>query len=120
VDVTLEPGSTRFSPHDDRWLAQVADLVSELDRVSSPKVRRDRPVEGNKGAITDVVVSLGSVGVFKSLVDVIRLWLGRDSGRTLRLTWFESGKLQSLELGGTGLDEPELARLEKLIEIASK
>jgi hypothetical protein len=120
VDVTLEPGSARFASHDDRWLSQVADLVTGLERVPVSRVRRDRPLAGAKGAVTDVIVSLGSAGVFTAVVEVIKLWLGRDSGRTLKLSWSESGKVQTLELSGSELDETGLARLERLIGLASK
>jgi hypothetical protein len=120
VDVTLQPSSTRYPQHDDRWLAQVADLVSELNRVSAPRLRTGSAVKGAKGAVADIIVSLGSAGVFTGVVQVARGWLGRDSGRAVKVTWFENGSLQSLELTGSKLDESALAGLKGLLGPDSK
>jgi hypothetical protein len=64
------------------------------------------------------VVSLGSAGVFTAFVDLVKAFLARDSTRGLKVTWYESGKLQSAELRGDDLDDATLDRLRSLAELS--
>jgi hypothetical protein len=45
-------------------------------------VRRGSPVEGAKESIDQLVIVLGTAGVFGAVVDCLRAWLGRDRDRT--------------------------------------
>jgi hypothetical protein len=119
VEIGFEARSSRFSMTDERWLSQVADLTTDLDRATGVRSRRERPVAGAKGVLSDVIVPLGSAGVFSAAVEVVKAWLGRDSTRSLKLTWSDNGRLESLELTGATPDEAELTRLRSLIDGSS-
>jgi hypothetical protein len=110
LDVNLVPHSDRFADDDDRWLDQVADLVHEL-RVETQAVRVARtPVAGTKGSLDQLVLSLGSAGVFTAALDVMRAWLARDRTRSIELTYQDrQGKQQRLSVTAEHADEHALA-----------
>jgi hypothetical protein len=110
LDINLVPHSDRYDRDDDRWLDQVADLVHEL-RVETEaiKVSRD-PVAGTKGSLDQLVLSLGSAGVFTTALDVMRIWLSRDRTRSIELKYQDrQGKEQRLSVTAEHADEHALA-----------
>jgi len=117
VEVELEPGSSRFAPDDERWLAQVADFASEISGATGAVSRRERAVPSSKGGLIDIVMSVGSAGGFTAGVEMIKAWLNRDSSRTIKLQWYENGKLEALELGGGVFRDGDLARLRSLAQL---
>jgi hypothetical protein len=123
VQLRLEPASGRFNPQDDRWLAQVTGLVTELrDRlrdaagdggVTAPAT----PQPGTKGAAGAIVLSLASAGTLTAAVELLRSWLGRDRTRSVKVSWTAEGDLQSVELHGDGLDD---APFDELLHAVAK
>jgi hypothetical protein len=111
LEIELEPGSTRFDPTDERWLGQVRDLTRELQR-ADVLLRRSTPQPGAKGAIDQLVLSLGSAGAFTASVELIKAWLGRDHGRKLVVKFFENGRLEAIELSGGAADEHVFERIQ--------
>lgn len=67
-EVVVEPHNDHYHPDDDGWRSQVATLYSDLDG-QVDTVRRGRAVEGAKGAVDQLVIALGSAGVFGAVVD---------------------------------------------------
>ena len=110
IEIELEPSSTRFDQDDERWLGQVRDLTRELLR-ADVLLRRSTPQPGAKGAIDQLVLSLGSAGAFTASVELIKAWLGRDRGRKLVVKFFENGRLQAIELNGGAADEHVFERI---------
>jgi hypothetical protein len=111
VDIKLEPVSGRFAPHDDRWLSQVAELIIALNRATGTDVRRETPVPGTKGTVTEIIVSLGSANVFIAVRDVIKAWLGRDSSRSAKVSFYPDGTPKEIDLKGYAMSFEELQRL---------
>jgi hypothetical protein len=74
---------------------------------------------GQKGDIGPLILTLGSAGVFTAVVDVIKAFVARDQGRTVRLTWHQDGRLESLEVGGRDIDDDVMQRVVGLLERAS-
>ncbi len=70
-EVAVEPRNESYDPDDDGWRDQAATLYADLDaRVDV--VRRARPVPGAKGAVDQVIIALGSAGVFGAVVESLR------------------------------------------------
>jgi hypothetical protein len=119
MDFEIEPSSERFDRLDDRWLSQVSHLVGELRRDGVDIDRRSAPEPGQKGDVGPLIMALGSAGLFTAAVDVIKAFVARDEGRTVRLTWHQDGRLQSLELGGPHVDHEVVQRVVGMLDDAS-
>jgi|SRR6266566_1759601 len=81
-EVVVEPRNDQYDPDDDGWRDQVATLYADLD-ASFDTIRRARPVEGAKGGADQLILALGSAGVFTAVVECLRAWLGRDRDRRI-------------------------------------
>lgn len=110
LDISLRPHSERYADDDDRWRDQIADLVHEL-RVETDAVKVSRmPVPGTKGSLDQLLLTLGSAGVFTTALDVLRIWLARDKTRSVELTYQDrQGKEQRLNVTAEHADEDALA-----------
>jgi hypothetical protein len=102
-EVAVEPRNDQYDPDDDGWRDQVATLYADLD-AQVDTIRRGRPVEGTKGAVDQLIISLGSAGVFGAVVDCLRAWLGRDRDRRIDVRWTENGVERSVTLTGEAVD----------------
>jgi hypothetical protein len=117
VELRIEPRSGRFAPHDDRWLDQVGGLVGELrDEVGGLSTQRTA-VSGTKGAIDAIVLSIASAGGLTALADLVRSWLTRDRTRSLKVSWSDSGAVESIELSGSDIDD---AAFDALVRSVSR
>jgi Effector Associated Constant Component 1 len=86
VEVGLAFRNERYDSDDPRWRDQVADLMQEL-RLAAGSVQIHRtPVPGTKGTVDQLILTLGSAGVFTTAVDVLRVWLARDRHRSVEVT----------------------------------
>jgi hypothetical protein len=85
--IVVKPVSMRYDEDDDRWRDQVADLVGELRFEGAVAVPRQTPVPGTKGITAEIILALGSAGVFSAVVETLRVWLSRDKTRSLELTY---------------------------------
>jgi hypothetical protein len=103
VELRLQPGTESFDPADELWLRQVRDLARELHRAGIA-LQSPAPEPGAKGAIDQIVISLGSAGAFTALVETVKSWLDRDRTRTLEVTYFKDGNLGSIKVSGKGDD----------------
>jgi hypothetical protein len=111
-EVAVEPRNDQYDPDDDRWRDQAATLYAELD-AQVDTVRRGRPVEGAKGTIDQLIVALGSAGVFSAVVDCWRAWLGRDRDRRIDLSWDENGVERRVTLTGEAVDVETIREIAK-------
>lgn len=119
MDFEVEPGSERFDPLDERWLAQVSQLTAELRRAGGSVTRRPVSQPGQKGDIGPLIMALGSAGVFTAVVETIKAFVARDQGRTVRLSWHQDGRLESLEVGGRDIDGDVMRRVVGLLDSAA-
>jgi Effector Associated Constant Component 1 len=111
-EVAVEPRNDRYDPDDDGWRDQVAALYVDLD-AQVDTARRGPPVEGTKGAVDQLVIALGSAGVFAAVVDCLRAWLGRDRDRRIDIRWVEGGEEQSVTLTGEAVDVKTVREIAK-------
>ncbi|MBU2669433.1 hypothetical protein KOI35_38565 [Actinoplanes bogorensis] len=86
LEISLVAGNDRYDGDDPRWLDQVADLHAELRRETESLRPAREPVPGAKGAAEQVVLALGTAGVFHTALEVMRTWLARDKHRSLTIT----------------------------------
>jgi len=111
-EIVVEPRNDEYDPDDEGWRDQVAALYSDLDD-SVDTVRRGSPVAGAKGAVDQLVIAMGSAGVFTAAVDCLRAWLGRDKDRRIDLRWTQGGEERSVTLTGEAVDNETMRELAK-------
>ena len=111
-EVAVEPHNDQYDPDDEGWRDQVATLYADLD-AQVDTTRRARPVEGAKGAVDQLIVALGSAGVFAAVVDCLRAWLGRDRDRRIDVRWVENGEERSVTLTGEAVDVGTVREIAK-------
>jgi len=111
VELHVEPGSERFDASDDRWLDQVGAFRSELARDVGGVRLAQTPVEGTKGLVDSILLSVGSAGGLTVAVEFFKAWLQRDDTRSLTVSWHESGTVHRIELTGRAVDDSVLQRL---------
>lgn len=104
-ELRIEPTTGRFDPDDDRWRAQVAEMVADLGRDVDGVRREHTPVPGTKGSLETLVVALGSAGAFTAAVELFRSWLGRDRSRGLDISWSSDGNTHRVSVRGDAIDE---------------
>ena len=112
MNIGLSLSSERYDADDDRWLDQVADLTRDLRMETGALEVSRTPVPGTKGSIDQLILSLGSAGVFTAALDIIRIWLGRDKTRSVELSYIDrDGKEQRIKATATHADKDALAPL---------
>lgn len=126
MKIELEPSSERFDPLDDRWLDQVAQLMTDLRHEVGEVSRCNEPTPGMKGVdlgaiivnLEPIITSLGPVSAFTAVAGVIKAFIARDRGRSIRAKWQENGHLREIEIRGNNVDDAErlLAALQRTAE----
>ena len=112
VHVGVTPMSDRYDADDDRWQDAVADLVEDLRGETGALHVVRTPVDGTKGSIDQLLLTLGSAGVFSAAIDALRIWLARDKTRSITLTYEDrDGMEQRLDVRATHADDQTLAPL---------
>lgn len=114
VRLSVEPRNDGYDPDDDRWLRQVAGLHSELGAVTDLE-RTSRAVPGTRGAVEQVILALGSAGVFSAAVECLRSWLGRDRGRRIDIRWNDDGVERFVTLTGEGVDVETVREISRAV-----
>lgn len=88
-DLTLALVSPELDQEElDRARRSLMRDLNELDGLTESSVVREEGAEGMKGGPAEVgaiMVSLASAGVFRGLIDCIKLWLTRDDRRRVQL-----------------------------------
>jgi hypothetical protein len=112
LEVVVEPRNDRYDPDDDGWRDQVATLYADLD-AQAGTIRRARPADGAKGGADQLIIALGSAGVFAAAVDCLRAWLGRDRDRRIDVHWVENGVERSVTLTGEAVDDKTVREVAK-------
>ena len=111
-EVAVEPRNDQYDPDDDGWQDQVRTLYADLDATVGT-IRRGRPVAGAKGGADQLILALGSAGVFTAVVECLRAWLGRDRDRRLDVRWVENGAERSVTLTGEAVDNETMRELAR-------
>jgi Effector Associated Constant Component 1 len=112
LEVIVEPRNDRYDPDDDGWRDQAVTLYADLDAHVDTS-RRARPTDGAKGAADQLIIALGSAGVFAAVVDCLRAWLGRDRDRRIDVRWVENGVERSVTLTGQAVDDKTVREIAK-------
>lgn len=113
MEVVVEPRNDQYEPDGDEWRDQVASLHADLDD-SVDVIRRGRPVAGAKGVVDQLVIAMGSAGVFTAAAECLRAWLGRDKDRRIDLRWTQGGEERSVTLTGEAVDNETIRELAKV------
>jgi hypothetical protein len=108
MEIELDVFSERFDPHDDRWLDQVAQLVTDLRREVGEAGRHADPSPGMKGSdFGPIVVYLSSAGAFMAVAEVLKAFINRDRGRSIRATRRVNDHLEQIEINGSNVEQME-------------
>jgi hypothetical protein len=111
-EVVVEPRNDQYDPDDEGWRDQVAALYAELND-SVDTVQRSHPVAGAKGMVDQLIIAMGSAGVFTAAVECLRAWLGRDKDRRIELRWTQDGHERSVTLAGAAVDTETMRELAR-------
>ena len=117
IELRLEPLSGRFDVHDDRWLDQVGGLVGELRAEVNGVATRRTPEAGTKGGIDALLIPVVSAGGLTAAMELVRSWLTRDRTRSMKVSWSDSGAVESIELSGSEVDR---ARFDDLLRVVTQ
>ncbi len=113
IEIIIEPHNDDYDPSDNRWLAQVNDLVSDCEREVG-EVRKDvTPVEGQKGGVESLILTLGSAGALTAAVDIFKGWIARDRNRSLKLKITTPEGVQEWEVSGNAMDKEVIEQFMK-------
>ena len=110
--LVIEPASTRYEATDREWQRQKITLARSLRSAGVSDLRRgvSHP-GGHKGAADAIVVTLISTGAIGSVVEILRLWLGRDRTRRIALTVEKDGKLTVVTLDAETASDRAIATI---------
>jgi len=109
IEIIIEPHNDDYDPSDNRWLAQVNDLVSDCEREVGEVRKNVTPVEGQKG----VILTLGSAGALTEAVDIFKGWIARDRNRSLKLKITTPEGVQEWEVSGNAMDKEVIEQFMK-------
>lgn len=92
---SVDPGHSAFQ-------VALAELLEDLGMVPPLRAReRDLPADdASKGPLTELVVSVSTSGGVAALVKIMRIWLGRDRKRSLRVTVQTAENQTTYEISG--------------------
>ena len=108
---TIKPSSERYDPDDDRWSAQLVELLSELRREAGGVQREATALAGQKGAAETITLALASAGSITAAVQCLRDWLTRDRTRVVEITYAVVGREEKIVLRGTHIDDATAKQL---------
>jgi len=112
LEIELVARNERYDDDDPRWLAQAATLVRDLRRDTEAVRVHRTPVPGTKGAVDQLILSLGSAGAFSVAVQLISTWLGRDRHRSVELTFTDAaGNSRTVRVAAENAGSDALAPL---------
>ena len=118
LEIELVARNDRYDDDDPRWLTQTATLVHDLRRDTGSVRVHHTPVPGTKGAIDQLILSLGSAGAFSVAVQMISIWLSRDRHRSVELSFTDAeGNPRTVRVSAENAGSDALA---PLIEAASE
>lgn len=116
IEVVLNPTSDFFDEKDPRWAQQKNVLVSDLQGRATKVEKRIDPVEGMKGGLETLIVTIGPA-VVTGIVDIIKAWLARDRSTKIELSANIDGKTVSITADANGIDKNTLKEfLQKAID----
>ncbi len=116
IEVVLNPTSDFFDENDPRWAQQKNVLVSDLQGRATKVEKRIDPVEGMKGGLETLIVTIGPA-VVTGIVDIIKAWLARDRSTKIELSANIDGKTVSIIADANGIDKNTLKEfLQKAID----
>ncbi|XCF05701.1 hypothetical protein ABI125_13360 [Tamlana crocina] len=119
VEVIFNPTSDFFDKNDPRWAQQKNLLVSDLQGRATKVEKRIDPVEGMKGGLETLIVTIGPA-VVTGIVDIIKAWLARDRSTKIELSANIDGKTVSITADANGIDKNTLKQfLQKAIDKTS-
>ncbi len=101
ADARIIPHLTGLTPDHPAMQAATAELLEDLRR--EPRLRAQQEdtaaMDGAKGGMAEVVISLATSGSLASIARILHLWLGRDRRRSLTVDIHDGpdGKAISVE-----------------------
>lgn len=115
LDIKIVPSSESYDPNDNRWIQQVNELLELCQREVGDVRKEETSVDGKKGGFADIIIALGSAGVFTTAVTVFKTWLSREQTRSLTIEFHDGEKLQKIEVLGKNFSKE---MLDKYMQMA--
>lgn len=91
--------------------AAAGELLTDLRRASDLPVeeREVNDGDGTKGALVELIVSLGTPGSIVGLARIMQLWLGRDRRRSIRVSVRNGDEETVIDVEGDQISTDTLA-----------
>jgi hypothetical protein len=91
IKVALAASDEDYDPDDPGWRQQLGALHRALVDAEIDIHLRAEPVDGEKGGVTELVLTLGTSGAISAAVAVIQNWLSRERRRQVTVTIDDGG-----------------------------
>ncbi len=117
AEVVMDVHLPNVDPGHSASQAALAEFLEDLGTVPPLRpTQRDLPAEGAfKGPLTELVVSVSTSGGVAALVKIMRIWLGRDRKRSLKVTVRTAENATMYEISG---DDVSVETLRDALEAA--
>jgi hypothetical protein len=124
VRLRITPQSDFYAEGDERLAEEAFELQQAFQR-ELPETVESRPVPGEKGVVTEIVIPLISGGALTSTVEIFKAWLAkRPTNRKIELEFeLERGKDTSsgtIHLDATNVDDAVLDNITKEVFATGK
>jgi hypothetical protein len=86
IKVALAASDEDYDPDDPGWRQQLGTLHRALVDAEIDIHLRAQPVDGDKGGVTELVLTLGTSGAISAAVTVLQTWLSRERRRQVTVT----------------------------------
>ena len=108
VRFRIDPINQDYDPSDDRWLDQVNELVSDLQRDVGNMHKEVQAVEGKKGGVEALILALGSAGAITAAVEMFKAWISRDQSRELEISVEHGGETRTVRVSASRMDKDDI------------
>lgn len=107
-EFSMQVRSEVFDANDERWQNQVQVLLEDLRGAGTQVQQNVTPVAGTKGGLSELIIALGSAGVFSAAVSVIANWLRERNDRVIEITTVQDGDKKITRITGKNVSDETL------------
>jgi hypothetical protein len=111
IEVALAASDEDYDPDDPGWRQQLGTLHRALVDAEVDIHLRDQPVEGEKGGVTELVLTLGTSGAISAAVAVLQSWLSRERRRQVVVTVDDGTRPVTYTVDGTSASDTTIKEI---------
>jgi hypothetical protein len=111
IKVALAASDEDYDPDDPGWRQQLGALHRALVDAEVDIHLRAEPVDGEKGGVTELVLTLGTSGAISAAVAVIQSWLSRERRRQVTVTIDDGNHPVTYTVDGTSASDTTIKEI---------